>query len=328
MEIRTRRLRGNETLRKMIRETRLSPDSLIYPLFIREGKGIIEDLPSLPGQVRYSPDTIGKGIDEALSAGVSSFMFFGVPETASKSDCGAGAYDENGVVQQALRNVRKTFGKDVFLTTDVCLCEYTSHGHCGLIVDDKVDNDSTLPLLAKTAISHVHAGCDIVAPSGMMDGTVSFLRAALDAEGFSSIPIMNYTVKYASSYYGPFRDAAGSAPQFGDRKSYQMDYHNVREALKLMRRDVIEAADIIIVKPALPCLDVITKARDLIRVPIAAYSVSGEYSMIKAAAASGYIDEYSVMCESAVSIFRAGADIMITYYAKELAAAIRNGDIG
>jgi porphobilinogen synthase len=208
----------------MVRETRLSPDALVYPLFIREGKGIEEELTSLPGQIRYSPDTAAKGIEAALSAGVHSFLLFGVPET--KDENGSGAYAESGVVQQALRNIKKAFGKDVQLITDVCLCEYTSHGHCGLIDGDKIQNDPTLPLLSKTALSHVHAGSDMVAPSGMMDRTVMNIRAALDAEGFTDIPIMSYAAKYASAFYGPFREAAGSAPQFGDRKTYQMDYHN------------------------------------------------------------------------------------------------------
>ena len=326
MEIRPRRLRGDEKLRKMTRETRLSASSLIYPLFIREGKGIREDIPSMPGQIRYSSDTVAEGVGAALEAGVHSFIFFGIPD--AKDETGSGAYDDHSVVQEALRNVKSTFGKDAYLVTDVCLCEYTSHGHCGLIKGDSVDNDSTLPLLAKSALSHVRAGSDMVAPSGMMDGTVAALRKALDAEGYEHIPIMNYSVKYASSFYGPFREAADSAPQFGDRKSYQMDYHNVREALKVIRRDIIDGTDIIIVKPALAYLDVIHRTRDLIRAPIAAYSVSGEYSMVKAAAAAGYIDEYGVMCESAACIFRAGADTLITYFAKDLAAAIRKGDVG
>ena len=252
----------------MARETRLSPDALIYPLFVREGKGIKEELPSLPGQIRYSPDALIKGIDVALSAGVSSFLLFGLPE--NKDEKGSGAYAEDGVIQQALRNVKKNYGKDVQLITDVCLCEYTSHGHCGLIEGDKVDNDSTLPLLSQTALSHVRAGSDMVAPSGMMDGTVIGMRAALDAEGFDDIPIMSYSAKYASAFYGPFREAAGSAPQFGDRKTYQMDYHNGREALKRIQADIEEGADIIIVKPALSYLDIVSKAAEEVKLPIAA----------------------------------------------------------
>ena len=324
--VRTRRLRGSETLRRMARETRLSQDSLIYPLFIREGEGIEEELTSLPGQIRYSPDTVVNGIREALDAGVRSFLLFGVTET--KDERGSGAYDEGGVVQNALRNARKEFGKDAYLITDVCLCEYTSHGHCGLIDGERIDNDSTLPLLAKTAVSHVRAGADMVAPSDMMDGTVGALRAALDEEGSCDIPIMSYAAKYASAFYGPFRDAAGSAPQFGDRKTYQMDCHNAKEAMKRIKINIKEGADIIIVKPALSYLDIVKEARAQIELPVAAYSVSGEYAMIKAAAAAGLIDEYKAMCESAVGIYRAGADILITYFAKELAAAIMKGDIG
>ena len=326
MEVRTRRLRGGETLRRMARETRISPDSLIYPLFIREGKGIVEELTSLPGQVRYSPDTVAEGVGNALDAGVSAFLLFGIPE--SKDEQGSGSYDENGVIQQALRNIKKIYGDDAYLITDVCLCEYTSHGHCGLIKNGGVDNDSTLPLLAETALANVRAGADMVAPSGMMDGTVSSLRTALDAAGFSGTPVMSYASKYSSAFYGPFRDAAGSAPQFGDRKSYQMDYHNEREAIKRIFIDINEEADIVIVKPALPYLDIVSKAREKTNVPVAAYSVSGEYAMIKAAAMSGAIEEYAAICESAVCIYRAGADILISYFAKELAEAIRRGDIG
>ena len=328
MKIRTRRLRGSEALRRMTRETRLSPDALIYPLFIREGKGIEEELPSLPGQIRYSPDTLAKGIEAAMSAGVHSFLFFGIPETEVKDENGSGAYAENGVVQQALKKAKRAFGKDVLLVTDVCLCEYTSHGHCGLVHDGRIDNDATLPLLAQTSLSHVRAGADMVAPSGMMDGTVAAIRTALDADGFGDIPLMSYAAKYASAFYGPFREAAGCAPQFGDRKTYQMDFHNSREALKRIEIDIEEGADIIMVKPALPYLDIISQASRKIQLPLAAYSVSGEYAMIKAAAASGFLDEYNTICESAVAIFRAGADILITYCAKELAAAIKKGDIG
>jgi len=310
----------------MTRETRVSTDSLIYPLFIREGSRIVEELPSLPGQTRYSPDTVAQGVEKALDEGVRSFLLFGIPE--SKDEAGSGAYDTDGVVQQALRSIKKAFGADAYLITDVCLCEYTSHGHCGLILDNRVDNDSTLPLLAETALSHVRAGADMVAPSGMMDATVATLRAALDGEGYIDVPLMSYAAKHASAFYGPFRDAAGSTPQFGDRKTYQMDYHNGREALRRILADCDEGADIIIVKPALPCLDIIAYAREEILLPIAAYSVSGEYAMVKAAAAAGYIDEYKVMCESAIGVFRAGADMLITYFAQELAQAMRKGDIG
>ncbi|MCL1836032.1 MAG: porphobilinogen synthase [Treponema sp.] len=326
MDKRTRRLRGSEQLRLMTRETRLSANSLIYPLFVREGKGIAEALPSLPGQIRYSPDTLAKGMETAINAGVRSFLLFGIP--AAKDERGSGAYDEKGVIQQALRNLKLAYGKDVCLIADVCLCEYTSHGHCGLVENDRIDNDSTLPLLAQIALSYVSSGSDVVAPSGMMDGTVSCVRKALDANGFTDVPIMSYAAKYASALYGPFREAASSVPRFGDRKTYQMDWHNSREALKRIQIDIDEGADIIIVKPALAYLDIVSRVSRRVNEPVAAYSVSGEYAMIKAAAASAFIDEYRIMCESAVSVFRAGADILITYFAKELAAAIKKGDIG
>ncbi|MCL1913058.1 MAG: porphobilinogen synthase [Eubacteriaceae bacterium] len=326
MEIRTRRLRSSDLLRRMSRETRVSADALVYPMFVREGKGVIEPLPSMEGQTRYSPDTIAAGVGAALEAGVNSFLLFGIPE--HKDEAGLGAYSDDGVVQQALRSIKQQFGKSAYLITDVCLCEYTSHGHCGLIVDEDVDNDSTLPLLAKTAVSHAEAGADMVAPSGMMDGTVAAMRAGLDTSGWANVPIMSYSAKYASAFYGPFRDAAGSAPQFGDRKSYQMDYHNSREALKRISIDIMEGADSIIIKPALSCLDIISLARPEVDIPIAAYAVSGEYAMVKAAAAADLINEHAIMCESAIAVFRAGADILITYYAQELARAIKHGDIG
>jgi len=269
---------------------------------------------------------VEKGIETALNAGVKSFLLFGVPE--SKDDQGFGAYDEKGVVQETIKNLRTAFGMDICIITDVCLCEYTTHGHCGLVSENKIDNDSTLPILAKTALSHVRVGCDIVAPSGMMDGTVAALREALDKSGHTNTPIMSYAAKYASAFYGPFRDAAGSSPQFGDRKTYQMDFHNAREAINRIQIDIDEGADIVIVKPALSCLDIISKAVGQVNLPIATYSVSGEYAMIKAAASAGFTDEYGIMCESAVSIYRAGADILITYFAAALAEAIRKGDIG
>jgi len=326
MKRRTRRLRSNENIRHLTRETRISLNSLVYPIFVREGRGIKEEIPSLPGQFRYSPDTVETEIEAALNAGVKSFLLFGIPE--SKDDHGSGAYDKNGVVQETIRKLRTAFGTDICLITDVCLCEYTTHGHCGLVTENKIDNDCTLPLLAKTALSHIQAGCDIVAPSGMMDGTVAAIRDSLDKFGYTNTPIMSYAAKYASAFYGPFRDAAGSSPQFGDRKTYQMDFHNAREAANRIQSDIDEGADIIIVKPALSCLDIISKARGQVNVPIATYSVSGEYAMMKAAAAAGYTDEYGIMCESAVSIYRAGADILITYFAVALAEAIRKGDIG
>ena len=325
METRTRRLRSKPLLRSLVRQTRLSPDALVYPLFVREGPGIIEPLPAMPGQTRYSPDTVATGVEAALESGVRSFLLFGLPE--NKDESGSGAWAADGVVQAALRELRQAFGDDICLITDLCLCEYTSHGHCGLVVDGKIDNDKTLPLLAVTALSQVEAGADIVAPSGMMDGTVAALRTALDSQGLIDTPIMSYAAKYASAFYGPFREAAGSAPQFGDRKSYQMDYHNADEALRRIAGDVAEGADIIIVKPALSYLDIVAKAAAEFWQPIAAYSVSGEYAMIKSAAAAGLIDGQAVMGEAAVAVFRAGADILISYFACELATAIQRGEI-
>lgn len=324
--IRPRRLRSNEIIRKMARETRISVDSLILPFFIQEGNNIEEEISSLYGQKRYSKDTIARGVEDALNQGVHSFMLFGIP--GNKNESGSEAYSEHGVIQEATRELRKEFGKDIYIITDVCLCEYTSHGHCGMIKDGYVDNDLSLPVLARTALSQAFAGCDMVAPSDMMDGRVSAIRNILDENGFQNIPIMSYAAKYASAFYGPFREAAGSVPQFGDRKSYQMDYHNKKEAIKEVLLDIEEGADIIMVKPALSYLDIIANVSSCVNVPVAAYSVSGEYAMIKASARQNLIDEYKIMCETAISIFRAGASILVTYFAKELAGAIKRGDIG
>ncbi len=322
---RPRRLRTGEVLRKAVRETRLSTDSLIQPLFIIEGNNIKKEISSLPGQYHYSPDMVGEAIENALKADVKSVLLFGLPE--HKDEKGTEAYNENGVLQQGIREIKQRYPQ-MQVITDICMCEYTSHGHCGILEGERVDNDRTLPYLEKIALSHARAGADIVAPSDMMDGRINALRTALDKNGFTDIPVMSYAVKYASSFYGPFREAAGSAPAFGDRKSYQMDYHNRREAVKEALLDVEEGADILMVKPALAYLDVIKEVREKTQLPLAAYSVSGEYAMIKAAASQGLIDEYGVMCESAVSIFRAGADILITYFAKEISEAIKKGDIG
>jgi len=322
---RPRRLRSSDTLRKTVRETRLSSDSLILPLFIKEGTGIKEEINSMPNQFRYSPDMLGQAIEEALQRDVKSVLLFGLP--CEKDEIGSEAYNENGVLQKGIREIKKKY-PEMQVITDVCMCEYTSHGHCGILNGEQVDNDKTLPYLANIALSHVRAGADMVAPSDMMDGRIGAIREALDRNGFTETPIMSYAVKYASAFYGPFRDAAGSAPAFGNRKSYQMDYHNSREAVKEALLDVSEGADILMVKPALSYLDIIKAVKEQTQLPLAAYSVSGEYAMIKAAAAQGLIDEYNVMCESAVSIYRAGADILISYYAKEIAAAIRRGDIG
>ena len=322
---RPRRLRGSETLRKMVRETRIDKSSLIYPLFVREGQGIEEEIPSMEGQFRYSVDRLPYELERLTKAGVSNIMLFGIPD--HKDEVGSGAYDENGIVQRALREAKKQF-PDLYYITDVCMCEYTSHGHCGVLCGHDVDNDKTLELLAKTALSHVEAGADMVAPSDMMDGRVRAIRETLDENGFQTAPIMSYAVKYASAFYGPFRDAAGSAPSFGDRKGYQMDYHNSREGIKEALLDVEEGADIIMVKPAMSYLDIVTKVRDVVNVPVAAYSVSGEYAMVKAGAAMGYIDEDKIICETAVAAYRAGCDMYLTYYAPEIAKFMKEGRIG
>lgn len=322
---RPRRLRGSENLRKMVRETRMDKSSLIYPLFVKEGTGIEEEIPSMEGQFRYSVDRLPFELERLQNAGVNSIMLFGIPD--HKDEVGSGAYDPNGIVQKALREAKKQF-PDMYYITDVCMCEYTSHGHCGVLCGHDVNNDATLELLAKTAVSHVEAGADMVAPSDMMDGRVRAIREALDANGHYGAPIMSYAVKYASAFYGPFRDAAGSAPSFGDRKSYQMDFHNRREGMKEALTDVEEGADIIMVKPAMSYLDMVSEVSKAVNVPVAAYSVSGEYAMVKAAAKMGWIDEERIMCEMAVSAYRAGAQIYLNYYAKELAKCMDEGRIG
>ncbi len=322
---RPRRLRGSENLRKMVRETRMDKSSLIYPLFVKEGTGIEEEIPSMEGQFRFSVDRLPFELERLQKAGVNSIMLFGIPD--HKDEVGSGAYDPNGIVQKALREAKKQF-PDMYYITDVCMCEYTSHGHCGVLCGHDVNNDATLELLAKTAVSHVEAGADMVAPSDMMDGRVRAIREALDGNGHYGAPIMSYAVKYASAFYGPFRDAAGSAPSFGDRKSYQMDFHNRREGMKEALTDVEEGADIIMVKPAMSYLDMVSEVSKAVNVPVAAYSVSGEYAMVKAAAKMGWIDEERIMCEMAVSAYRAGAQIYLTYYAKELAKCMDEGRIG
>ena len=322
---RPRRLRGSENLRKMVRVSRMVKSSLIYPLFVKEGTGIEEEIPSMEGQFRYSVDRLPFELERLQNAGVNSIMLFGIPD--HKDEVGSGAYDPNGIVQKALREAKKQF-PDMYYITDVCMCEYTSHGHCGVLCGHDVNNDATLELLAKTAVSHVEAGADMVAPSDMMDGRVRAIREALDANGHYGAPIMSYAVKYASAFYGPFRDAAGSAPSFGDRKSYQMDFHNRREGMKEALTDVEEGADIIMVKPAMSYLDMVSEVSKAVNVPVATYSVSGEYAMVKAAAKMGWIDEERIMCEMAVSAYRAGAQIYLTYYAKELAKCMDEGRIG
>ena len=323
---RPRRLRKNPLIRGMVRETRASADSLIYPIFFEEGTNIKAEIAAMEGQYRYSPDRAKEVIDECLSHGVNKVLLFGIPK--EKDEKGSQAYAENGVVQQAVRAIKEEYKDEVYVITDVCMCEYTSHGHCGILCGHDVDNDKTLKYLAKTAVSHAAAGADMVAPSDMMDSHIAALREGLDDNGFENTPIMSYAVKYASKFYGPFRDAAGSAPSFGDRKTYQMDFHNLREGMKEALIDEAEGADILMIKPALSYLDVIRELSYNTNLPIATYSVSGEYAMIKNAGKAGLIDEYGIMCETAVSMYRAGADIIMTYYAKEIADAIRKGDIG
>lgn len=322
---RPRRLRTTDTLRKMVRETRVSKEALVYPLFTVDGEGIVEEIPSMEGQYRYSVDQLPVILDKLTKAGVEKVLLFGIP--AQKDPEGSQAYHENGIVQRTIRYIKENYPA-FYVITDVCMCEYTSHGHCGILEGEYVDNDKTLACLDKIAVSHAKAGADMVAPSDMMDGRIGSMRQALDDAGFINVPIMAYSAKYASAFYGPFRDAAGSAPAFGDRKSYQMDFHNRKEALKEVEMDVQEGADIVMVKPALSYLDIIREVADRHDLPVAAYSVSGEYSMIKAASKAGLISEEGVICESAVSIFRAGADILITYFAMELARFMDEGIIG
>jgi porphobilinogen synthase len=314
--LRLRRLRRSEALRALVRETKVDVGDLIYPLFVVEGNKIKQEISSMPGLYRLSNDLLPKEAEEIARLGIPAIILFGIPR--KKDEVGSSAYHPKGVVQQAIRTIKKTT-PDLLVVTDVCLCEYTSHGHCGVVVDGYVDNDKTLELLAKTALSHAEAGADMVAPSDMMDGRVGAIRQKLDGNGFQHIPILAYAAKYASAFYGPFREAAESAPKFGDRRSYQMDPSNWREALREIEQDIVEGADIVMVKPALPCLDVIRKARDTFNHPLAAYSVSGEYAMVKAAAQQGWLDEKGIVLEVLTAIKRAGADIIITYYAKEAA---------
>ncbi len=322
---RPRRLRNGEILRKMVRETRMDKSSLIYPTFVVEGENRKEEIPSMAGQYRYSIDQMLFKAEEMLEAGVNKFMLFGIPD--HKDACGSEAYAEHGIVQEAMRALKARF-PELYLIGDVCMCEYTSHGHCGILHGHDVDNDETLTYIAKIALSQVEAGADMVAPSDMMDGRIAAIRALLDQNGHTNTPIMSYAVKYASSFYGPFRDAAESAPSFGDRKAYQMDWHNRREGLKEALSDVEEGADILMVKPAMAYGDIISDVKAATNVPLGAYSVSGEYSMVKTCGNLGYVDETAIMCEIATAAYRAGADIYLTYFAKELAKAMDEGRIG
>ncbi len=322
-EYRPRRLRQHDAFRRMIRETVLSADDLIIPLFAIEGKGVKNPISSMPGQYQLSIDNIVKAAKTAYDLGIPAMMLFGIPD--KKNPLGTGAYAKKGIVQKAIRSIKEKV-PDIALITDVCLCQYTDHGHCGVVVGQAIDNDATLDLLAKTALSHADAGADMVAPSDMMDGRVAKIRRCLDEDGFSNVPVMSYAAKYCSAFYGPFRHAADSAPKFGDRRTYQMDPANALEAVREVTLDIEEGADIIMVKPALSYLDIICRIREEIDLPIAAYNVSGEYAMIKAADKAGWIDGKKVMMESLVSIKRAGADMILTYFAIEAAKEIKNGN--
>ena len=315
-EYRARRLRRNDNIRRMVRETHLRVDDLIYPMFSAFGTGIKKEIPSMPGIYQQSIEHIVAEAKEVYELGIPAVILFGIPET--KDALGQDAYSETGIIQETIRAIKKEVPK-LTVITDVCMCEYTDHGHCGVIKDGDVDNDETLQLLAAEALSHARAGADIIAPSDMMDGRVAAIREILDANGFEQIPIMSYAVKYASAYYGPFRDAADSTPQFGDRRSYQMDPANRREAIREAALDVQECADFLMVKPALAYLDILRDIKDRFDLPLVAYNVSGEYSMIKAAAANGWVDNDRIVMETLIGMKRAGADIIITYHAKEAA---------
>lgn len=320
-EMRLRRLRRTEALRSMVQETKVTVDNLVYPLFIVEGNGIKQEITSMPGIFRYSTDLLLPEVEEIAKLGIPAVILFGIPD--SKDDLGSQAYNAKGVIQQALKTINRSV-PELVLITDVCLCEYTSHGHCGVVIDGHVDNDSTLEFLARMALSHAEAGADIVAPSDMMDGRIGAIRQALDNQGFQQTAILSYAAKYASAFYGPFREAAGSVPQYGDRRSYQMDPPNWREALREVEQDIIEGADMVMVKPALAYLDIISRVKENYNWPLAAYNVSGEYAMIKAAARQGWLNERSITLETLTAIKRAGADIIITYHAREAAPWLRN----
>ena len=314
---RPRRLRQSELLRSFVQETRLSPKNFVYPLFVCPGSGVKKEISSMPGNYHFSLDRVGEECREVAALGIPAVLLFGIPE--SKDELGSGAYGDNCIVAEAIRAIRKAVGKNLLIACDVCLCEYTSHGHCGVVKGGEVDNDSTLELLARTAVSYARAGADIIAPSDMMDGRVLAIRRALDSESLTQAAIMAYSAKYASVFYGPFREAADSTPQFGDRRSYQMDPSNQREALREISLDIEEGADMVMVKPALPYLDVICRARQEFNIPLVAYQVSGEFSMIMAAARLGWIDRERAMMETLTAIRRAGADAIITYFAKDAA---------
>ena len=315
-QLRLRRLRRTEALRALVRENSIEIGNLVYPLFVVEGKGIKQEVASMPGVFHLSADQLPREANEIAKLGIPAVILFGIPQHKDKA--GSAAYHQEGVVQQAIQTIKQS-APELLVITDICLCEYTSHGHCGIVVDGRIDNDQTLPVLAKTALSHVNAGADIVAPSDMMDGRVKVIRESLDKNAFSQIPILSYAAKYASAFYGPFREAAESTPQFGDRRTYQMNPPNIREALREVEQDIAEGADIIMVKPALAYLDVIRRVRDTFNYPLAAFNVSGEYAMVKSAVQQGWIDERQVVLEIITAIKRAGADIILTYHAKDVA---------
>ena len=320
--VRMRRLRRGQKLRDLVAETTLTVNDLLYPMFVVEGSGVRQPIPSMPGIDRFSVDLLVEECKAVAGLGIPAVMFFGIPD--KKDALGRGAYADNGIVPKALRAVRRAV-PELLLVPDVCLCEYTDHGHCGIIEKNDVHNDATLELLAKAALAYAKAGADMVAPSDMMDGRIEAIREALDEGGFENLPIMSYAAKYASAFYGPFRDAAESAPQFGDRRSYQMDPRNGAEALREVALDIEEGADIIMVKPALPYLDILSRVREAFDLPLAAYNVSGEYAMIKAAAQQGWLDHDRAMMEALTGIKRAGADIILTYFAKEAAVLLNGG---
>lgn len=320
--LRLRRLRQNENLRRMVRETKVSVDDLIYPLFVVPGKKVREEVSSMPGVFRFSVDELVKEVAEVYSLSIPAIILFGVPE--KKDEAASEAYSEEGIVQKAIRAIKKEV-PEIIVITDVCLCEYTSHGHCGIIKEGEVDNDITLEILAQTAVSHAEAGADMVAPSDMMDGRVAAIRSSLDESGFKNVPILSYAAKYASSFYGPFREAAESTPQFGDRRAYQMDPPNALEALREVALDIEEGADIVMVKPALAYLDIILRVKEQFGYPTAAYNVSGEYSMVKAAVQRGWLEEKRLVMEVLTSIKRAGADLILTYHAKDVARWLKEG---
>ena len=324
MFTRTRRLRQNGILREMVRNVTINLDQFIYPIFVEEGTNIKEEIPSMPNQYRYSIDMLSEELKELKDLGIKSLLLFGIPKI--KDEVGSEAYNDNGIVQEAVRYIKKNF-PEFLIVTDVCMCEYTSHGHCGILNGNDVNNDVTLNYLAKIAVSHVKAGADIVAPSDMMDGRIQAIREALDKNGYINTPIMAYSVKYASSYYGPFRDAADSAPSFGDRKTYQMDFRNSKDYKREVIADTEEGADFIMVKPALPYLDIIKVVSEETNLPVVVYNVSGEYSMVKAASLNGWVDEKKIVIENMYAIRRAGADIIISYHTKDIAKWVQNGEI-